>query len=668
MNHYLASFEEYKLEIKKYNEDPGSIPKPKNPSRDYLYLAANITKSALLHELSELNGFGLLFASEADTLFTANKGEHGRFTDLMRTAFHGEPYLFNRKEFDSIPQEIASVRFGMLLTSTLDQCFRLIPTYEDGLFSRFIFYLLSTNNKYKGEDINSDPSLLDQKINEITEHYYKIGMSEKEKDNSVFFAFSNEQKKARDDFFSQIDEKLTEIHSERIKGNVFRASLIFTRICMLLSYLRSWEENGITINNIYCNEIDFNTAQKMTAKLLNHLQILDSLYESKNPRQRGIAHMPLSTNYSDEIKKEEKKALTRKAIEAVNSGHSYREVSRKIYGKEGHEGTIHKWVAKYKREGLSFPFPETETPEGNQEIINTQEALQNAIVSVFKNVRISTVLSNEYDLFELLTSDAYKTEVAKCRRTENKARRDEEKKKLPAFTVSGCFNEKRSRNTLLNHSGFICVDIDEAGNENIANFEQLKRELSNIVNIAYCGHSVSGRGYFALIPISEVDKHEYYFEEIEKAFFSLGIQIDKACKDVSRLRIISYNDSPYISSTTVKVNLSSQQKGLELITLKPILSRERLEQLVEEITEKKIDITQKYPQWFGIACGIANEFGESGRIYFHKISKFNRGYNKEEANKLYSACLNPRHKTTSHGYSLGTVFYHAKEAGLTAAM
>ena len=82
------------------------------------------------------------------------------------------------------------------------------------------------------------------------------------------------------------------------------------------------------------------------------------------------------------------------------------------------------------------------------------------------------------------------------------------------------------------------MDIDEKDNTNIKNYEGLKKELCKIPNVAYCGCSVSGRGFWLIIPIAFPEKHKQHFEFIRRFFEAKGLVIDKACSDVSRLRFM----------------------------------------------------------------------------------------------------------------------------------
>lgn len=136
--------------------------------------------------------------------------------------------------------------------------------------------------------------------------------------------------------------------------------------------------------------------------------------------------------------------------------------------------------------------------------------------------------------------------VNQIRASSDKYQRDQFKKQLPCITPSGVFNERRKAG-LVQHSGLIAFDIDNIGDS----AEDIKTTLSEIPNIAYCGLSVSGRGLWGLIPISDASKHEAHFRAIELAFAGIGVTIDKACKDVSRLRFYSYDNEAYINHNAV---------------------------------------------------------------------------------------------------------------------
>lgn len=149
-----------------------------------------------------------------------------------------------------------------------------------------------------------------------------------------------------------------------------------------------------------------------------------------------------------------------------------------------------------------------------------------------------------------LTSTKYRAEVESIRATDDKAERDKLKSTLPAITPSGVFSY-RAADALLKHSGLICLDIDYKGNEGVGNFFELKEQLIKIRNVAFCIKSVSGKGYAVGIPIAYPERHGQHFDALKRIFDRLGIKIDKACRDITRLRGYSYEEDVYLNENAI---------------------------------------------------------------------------------------------------------------------
>lgn len=91
--------------------------------------------------------------------------------------------------------------------------------------------------------------------------------------------------------------------------------------------------------------------------------------------------------------------------------------------------------------------------------------------------------------------------VREIKRTKGERAYKEAKQNLPTYAVSGLFTGATA-GTLKQHSGLICIDIDKKDNPDLTNFDRIKELIREIPYVAYCGHSVGGDGYFAIIPIS----------------------------------------------------------------------------------------------------------------------------------------------------------------------
>lgn len=85
-----------------------------------------------------------------------------------------------------------------------------------------------------------------------------------------------------------------------------------------------------------------------------------------------------------------------------------------------------------------------------------------------------------------------------------------------------------------------------------------------------------------------------------------------------------------------------------------------VENIILQLESKQLDITESYPDWVNLGFAIAEGFGESGRSYFHRISKYYPDYNNTECDTQYDKCL----KSGKSGITLKSLFYKAKQAGL----
>lgn len=166
-------------------------------------------------------------------------------------------------------------------------------------------------------------------------------------------------------------------------------------------------------------------------------------------------------------------------------------------------------------------------------------------ISCFKDYRTAENPA-EINLVTWLTSEKYADKVKYIRGCEDPDEIKGLKASLPAVTVSGLFSA-RNMEGLIQHSGLICIDIDRKENPNLVNWHEVPEILAKIPNVAYCGLSVSGNGYFAIIPIRYPEKHVLHFHALYADFLRMGLVIDKACKDVCRLRGYSYDPNPYFN-------------------------------------------------------------------------------------------------------------------------
>ena len=89
-----------------------------------------------------------------------------------------------------------------------------------------------------------------------------------------------------------------------------------------------------------------------------------------------------------------------------------------------------------------------------------------------------------------------------------------------------------------------------------------------------------------------------------------------------------------------------------------------VEEIITRIEANQIDITNAYSDWRDIGFAFATEFGQQGREYFHRISRFYPDYSTFECDKQFDKCL----KSNGTGITLKTFFHTAKSAGVNIAL
>lgn len=234
---------------------------------------------------------------------------------------------------------------------------------------------------------------------------------------------------------------------------------------------------------------------------------------------------------------------------------------------------------------------------------------------------------------------------------------------LPQATISGVFAPTRSAENLVRHSGLICVDIDKKDNLHISNFDTLIPDvLRHIDEVAYAAHSVSGNGYFVIIPLKYPTHHKAQFEKLVRVFADMGINIDRACGDVCRLRCQSYDIHQYVNMSAkpftgiyqepkpIRPSFNYDYNGID--------TEDKVADLCREINQQHIDLTGTYDDWVKIGAALSS-LGENGRHWFHICSSQNGGYNAIECDHKFDNLLRSNRRI-----GIGTFFHYCKNAGL----
>lgn len=333
---YEAAQESYQRQQRLYEK--GTLPappiKPLPPKHLKLYLPANSTKTALMQLLQENDGCGIIFETEGDTLADMLRQDYGNFSDVLRKAFHHEPVSYFRRannEDVTIPRP----RLSVVLSGTHDQLRRLIPTIENGLFSRFCFYILQGRRRFKNPfDEREDDHQLYFDI--LADRLLKIYQSLDARETPLWFALQPHQQQEFVRIFDQQKEEIQEHISDDLEGTANRMGLIAFRIAMILTALRfPTALSQPEPERLLCLDKDFHNAVRITERMMEYSM---DIYKQLPEPKRSVAH----TDELDDREKKIKECCSRRLL-----GMSYVDIAKEVLSRKTQSTTVYKWVKRF---------------------------------------------------------------------------------------------------------------------------------------------------------------------------------------------------------------------------------------------------------------------------------------------------------------------------------
>ena len=277
---YRKSMEKYKQDQLQYvlNKKKGEATEPQEPPFLTLFIPANSTATVVYQTLSQNDGVGLLFETEGDTLANAFNSDLGNYSDGFRKAFHHETISYLRKK-DREYVEITKPKFSAILSGTPQQVFNLIPSAENGLFSRFIFYVMPTEIVWHDMFSADSDTTADDLFKEIGRdfcQFHKMLSAQ-----YIRFTLTTDQQRQFNAFFTQTQEQYAALFGDDIIASVRRLGLILFRFAMILTVLRQMDDGAFPLPSgneeghrpesiLVCADADFTTALAMVKVLLQH--------------------------------------------------------------------------------------------------------------------------------------------------------------------------------------------------------------------------------------------------------------------------------------------------------------------------------------------------------------------------------------------------------------
>jgi len=295
--------QQFEVDMQEYNANKGkdaNTEKPQKPPQKMLFIPANNSATGFLEILGDSDKRGLIFETEGDTLAKAFKSDYGDFSDGFRNAFQHEPISYYRRT-DKEYVEIDRPCLSALLSGTPKQITTLIPNAENGLFSRFMFYVMNMKLIWKDVFASKTENGLDVHFEKLGNEFYSLYQT-LQANRDVHFSLTPSQQLQFNQFFEKMQTLYVNIQEEEIISSVRRLGLIAYRIMMIFSALRIMEDGNIE-QTIYCNDTDFQNTLDMITILLKHSsyvysQIAQETYKPKpkHKKEQFLENLPYHFN------------------------------------------------------------------------------------------------------------------------------------------------------------------------------------------------------------------------------------------------------------------------------------------------------------------------------------------------------------------------------------
>ena len=244
--HTAEAMKQYRKEKGAYDslgkERSQATPPALPPDRMFL-ISGNNTGTGILQNIMDSEGIGLICESEADTISTAIGSEHGHWSDTMRKAFDHDRLSYNRRT-DHEYREVKKTYLSVLLSGTPSQVKPLIPTAENGLFSRQVFYYMPAIHHWQNQFDRNDSDLEDT--------FKALGMEWKDKlktivMNGIFtLHLTDGQKDEFNRLFSRLFVRSGLANGNEMSSSVARLAINICRIMEVVAMLRAMEQGEIT--------------------------------------------------------------------------------------------------------------------------------------------------------------------------------------------------------------------------------------------------------------------------------------------------------------------------------------------------------------------------------------------------------------------------------------
>jgi len=245
-----------------------------------MLIAGDSTLPAFYKALEAQGGCGYLHESEGSVITDIWRTSTANYNTALRKAAEHEPISRNRVKGSS---EIKNPRLSMLLTGTFSQYKALVPSVENGYFSRLLTVVIRGTNPFDKRYVSSKggqsaiPKIVGQRLLRTYEALMNAGERE--------WSLTDAQKERLGEHLETEYGTLIGLLGENFHSAVIRMAVQIERMAMVLTALRGmsasnadeidgeghWIKSLQTNEGWFCADSDYETAEIIGNRLLLHM-------------------------------------------------------------------------------------------------------------------------------------------------------------------------------------------------------------------------------------------------------------------------------------------------------------------------------------------------------------------------------------------------------------
>ena len=293
-----------------------------------MLIAGDSTLAAWYKALEEQGGIGYMHESEGSVITDIWRNAAANYNTALRKAAEHEAISRNRVKGAS---EIACPRLSMLLTGTFSQYKALVPSVENGYFSRLLTLVERGSHPFEKSYVTakSENSAIARQVGHQLLCTCENLMNAPEREWSL----TDSQKERLGEKLETEYRTLIDMLGENFHSTIIRMAVQIERMAMVLSAMRGMsalnadeidgdKDRPSLVDTIYCNDQDYEAAEVIGSKMLMHMAMAyrmikgdeqETMPEVKGLDQRKVVFDGLKARYqlNDLIKEAQSQGVSR---------------------------------------------------------------------------------------------------------------------------------------------------------------------------------------------------------------------------------------------------------------------------------------------------------------------------------------------------------------------